>query len=329
MKRVGVGRLMTRVSSRAAGDEAGQVGEARAVAVVVQDAGARRTLQPRQVQPGEDGKRRRAAGDEARHRQPLLLQPSPQLQHRLEQCRHARPGARRSSPDGCGRRRRAGRRAAGRAAGRSARTARRPRPRGDAGAVLAHVQVEQHVHASAPRRASALRQAPAPRRDGRRGTENRQPGYVATSRASRSQLGPTRLYASSTSAAPQPASISASAMVAHLCLVMPASSSMRTISRVLCVLTCGRSRPGLAGHLDGTGDVLADQRLVEHQAGAEDGGGIADGVERVHEKQNPRRWDCGEQQGLEAQYTPGKLPGRCFRRILGVMAPRWTELQRK
>src|SRR5438128_636246 len=46
----------------------------------------------------------------------------------------------------------------------------------------------------------------------------------------RSQLGPTRLYASSTSAAPTSASSSASAMVAHLCLVMPAASSMRAIS---------------------------------------------------------------------------------------------------
>src|SRR5438067_2437063 len=48
----------------------------------------------------------------------------------------------------------------------------------------------------------------------------------------------------STSGAPAVASISASAMVAHLCRVTPASSSMRAISRVLCVLTCGRRRSG-------------------------------------------------------------------------------------
>src|SRR5262245_26121286 len=34
-------------------------------------------------------------------------------------------------------------------------------------------------------------------------------------------------------------------MVAHLCLVIPAANCMRTISRVLWVLTCGLSRSGL------------------------------------------------------------------------------------
>src|SRR5262249_22747061 len=37
-----------------------------------------------------------------------------------------------------------------------------------------------------------------------------------------------------------------------------------------------------AGHLQAQVEVLADQVLVEQQGGAEDGGGIADGVGRVH-----------------------------------------------
>jgi len=39
------------------------------------------------------------------------------------------------------------------------------------------------------------------------------------------------------------ASISASAIVAHLCFVIPRASCICVISRILCVLQCGRSRP--------------------------------------------------------------------------------------
>ena len=45
--------------------------------------------------------------------------------------------------------------------------------------------------------------------------------------------------------APAAATISASAIVAHLCLRMPSDSASRTISAILWVLTCGRSRSGL------------------------------------------------------------------------------------
>ncbi len=45
--------------------------------------------------------------------------------------------------------------------------------------------------------------------------------------------------------APAAAAISASAMVAHLCFLIPSDSASRTISAILWVLTCGRSRSGL------------------------------------------------------------------------------------
>ena len=58
----------------------------------------------------------------------------------------------------------------------------------------------------------------------------------------RAIAGPTGCIASSTSGAPADAVISASAIVEHLNRVMPCCSCSRTISAVLCVLTCGRSR---------------------------------------------------------------------------------------
>ena len=71
-------------------------------------------------------------------------------------------------------------------------------------------------------------------------------------------------------------------MVAHLCLVTPASRSIRAISRVLCVLTCGRSRCGRAGHLDDARDVAPDQFGIEDQRRAEDGRGVGEAIGGVH-----------------------------------------------
>jgi hypothetical protein len=55
-------------------------------------------------------------------------------------------------------------------------------------------------------------------------------------------FGPTGLYAQKMSFTPALASISASAMVAHLCFAISRSSCSRVTSRILCVLQCGRNR---------------------------------------------------------------------------------------
>ena len=69
------------------------------------------------------------------------------------------------------------------------------------------------------------------------------PGNARFSAKKRAIAGPTGCIASSTSGAPAAAVISASAIVEHLNLAMPCFSCSRTISAVLCVLTCGRRRP--------------------------------------------------------------------------------------
>ena len=72
--------------------------------------------------------------------------------------------------------------------------------------------------------------------------ENAVLGNREMSVSNRPTFGPTSGYEISTSGTPTLASNSASAMVAHLCFVTPASSCIFAISAVLCVLTCGRSR---------------------------------------------------------------------------------------
>ena len=63
-------------------------------------------------------------------------------------------------------------------------------------------------------------------------------------------------YARRTSVPPAAATISASAIVAHLCLRIPIASPIRTIAGILCVLTCGRSRSARPGHRDHRLEVL-------------------------------------------------------------------------
>ena len=65
--------------------------------------------------------------------------------------------------------------------------------------------------------------------------------------ASLATFGPTGWWAIRTSVAPSLAAISASAIVAALNRVMPASSCMRTTRAILCVLRCGRRRSVWSG----------------------------------------------------------------------------------
>ena len=69
-------------------------------------------------------------------------------------------------------------------------------------------------------------------------------GYFRINLAKRWRFGPTSGYAIKTSGASAMASISASAMVAHLCFNTPAASCSFVSSTVLWVLQCGRNRPG-------------------------------------------------------------------------------------
>ena len=70
--------------------------------------------------------------------------------------------------------------------------------------------------------------------------ENFVPGYFFISVIKRLSFGPIGWYANKTSGVLIMASISASAMVAHLNLLMPASIISWAASFVLCVFTCGR-----------------------------------------------------------------------------------------
>jgi len=69
------------------------------------------------------------------------------------------------------------------------------------------------------------------------------PGNARCSAKNRGIAGPTGCIASNTSGAPAAAAISVSAIVEHLKRRMPCFSCSFTISPVLCVFTCGRSRP--------------------------------------------------------------------------------------
>ncbi len=106
-------------------------------------------------------------------------------------------------------------------------------------------------------------------------------GNCFTNSTARPTFGPTRLYAKKMSLMPTLASISASANVAHLCLMMPSSSSIRAISRVLCVLQCGRSR---SGDLDHSPQVVFEEFSEHDERGGDDLAGVGDAISRVHER---------------------------------------------
>src|SRR5436190_5386097 len=72
--------------------------------------------------------------------------------------------------------------------------------------------------------------------------ENFVAGYFFIKAISLLIFGPTGWYANNTSGAWQLASISASAIVAHLNLLIPAAICINATSFALCVLTCGRKR---------------------------------------------------------------------------------------
>ena len=114
------------------------------------------------------GKRRRAAQHQARHRQALLFQARAQASTGSSKDSHRRLAFGQASPDGCGRRRRGNPRAANRAACANCFVQRRClRSRRDAGAMLADVEVDQHIDLSALLAVTARESACAADRDGR------------------------------------------------------------------------------------------------------------------------------------------------------------------
>jgi hypothetical protein len=113
-------------------------------------------------------------------------------------------------------------------------------PRSDPGAAHAHFEVDQDGDRTIEP-AQSLRQRPgrvgvidqgAERRRGERPDELGQAGDVR----------PDERVGEQDVAPPEEATISASAIVAHLCLCRPSASAIRTTAGILCVLTWGRSR---------------------------------------------------------------------------------------
>ena len=108
------------------------------------------------------------------------------------------------------------------------------------------------------------------------------PGNLRTSSASRPAFGPTSGYAISTSGAPADASISASAIVAHLCL---RDAGVEQHAGDLARLVRLDVRPEAlrpAGHFDHARDVGPDQFRVEDKRRAEQTGWIGKTIAGLH-----------------------------------------------
>ncbi len=151
---------------------------------------------------------------------------------------------------------------------------------GNAGAVLAHVEVEQHVHALV-RGGQGLRQGGGGRgvvgRDGEAagGIGAGQPGHAAAVRPD-DVVGQQHV---GDAAAGQHLGLGQrGALVFRNARVQGQADDLARLVR----LDVRPEPAGVAGDFDRTGDVLADQVLVEEQAGTVDVGDVGDRVSRIH-----------------------------------------------